>query len=118
MCYTIYGLVNCDTTKKALKWFNNNNIQYVFVNNRTQPIPIAKIKNWCEQVGWEKLLNKRGTAFKQLHPAVQKAAINQEKAIEVMLARPSTIKRPLIEKNNKIILLGFNEIDYNIYFLE
>jgi arsenate reductase len=118
MCYTIYGLVNCDTTKKALKWFTNNKIKFVFNNNRTEHVPIEKLKNWCEQKGWEKLLNKKGTAFKLLHTAIQKAAINQEKAIEIMLARPSTIKRPIIEKNNKIITLGFNELQYKVYFLD
>jgi Spx/MgsR family transcriptional regulator len=64
MSYIIYGLTNCDTTKKARKWFEENNIAYKFHNNKSQPITKEMLLRWCAQVGWQKLLNKKGSAFK------------------------------------------------------
>lgn len=117
MSYHIYGLKNCNTTQKAIQWFKKHKLAYKFINNRTEPISKSKLELWCNQVSWEKLLNKKGTAFKLLHPAIQQSATTQEKAIEIMLARPSTIKRPLIEKDNKIITLGFSQVFFEIHYL-
>lgn len=117
MSYILYGLTNCDVTKKAIQWLKANHVEYIFHNNKVEPISEEKLKNWCAQVGWEKLLNKKGTAFKGLHPAVQKNATSQEAAIAIMQERTSTIKRPLIEKNGKIITLGFDEKKYEIAYL-
>lgn len=115
MSYTIYGLTNCDATKKTIKWFNAQNIPFKFHNNKAEPLTESKLRNWCKQVGWEKLLNKRGTAFKALHPAVQMNATTEERAIEIMQLRSSTIKRPVIEKNGKIIIVGFDERKMEIF---
>ncbi len=117
MNYILYGLTNCDVTKKAIQWLKANNVAFSFSNNKTDVISEEQLKNWCGQVGWEKLLNKRGTAFKALHAAVQKNATTQQAAIEIMKERTSTIKRPLIEKNGKIITLGFDEKKYEIAYL-
>jgi Spx/MgsR family transcriptional regulator len=117
MSYIIYGLVNCNTTKKARTWFETNGIPYTFHNNKTQPISEEKIKDWCKQVGWEKLLNKKGTAFKGLHWAVQKNATTLQTAVDIMTLRPSTIKRPLIEKEGKVLSLGYDERKYEILYL-
>jgi Spx/MgsR family transcriptional regulator len=117
MSYTLYGLVNCDVTKKAIKWLKEHNVAFTFHNNKTELIGEEKLQNWCSQIGWEKLLNKKGTAFKGIHPAVQMNANSEKAAIEIMKERTSTIKRPLIEKNGKIITIGFDEKKYEIAYL-
>lgn len=118
MSLLLYGLTNCDVTKKAIKWLNEHSVVFTFMNNKIEVFSEEKLKNWCKQVGWEKLLNKRGTAFKGLHPAVQQNANNELMAIEIMSARTSTIKRPIIEKNGKIITIGFDERKFEIeYYL-
>ena len=66
MSYHIYGLKNCNTTQKAIQWFKQHKLAYKFINNRTEPISKSKLELWCNQVSWEKLLNKKGTAFKLL----------------------------------------------------
>lgn len=115
--YIVYGLSNCDATKKAIHWLEKNNVPFTFHSNKLEPLDEQKLKNWCLQVEWTILLNKRGTAFKALHPAVQMNATTEEAAIEIMKERSSTIKRPVIEKNNKIITVGFDEKKYEIAYL-
>ncbi len=117
MHFTLYGLSNCDVTKKAIHWFKENKIDFIFHNTRAEPISKEKIQSWCTQVGWEKLLNKKGTTFRKLHPAVKMNATTEAAAVEIMTIRQSTIKRPIIEKNNKIITLGFDEKKYEIVYL-
>lgn len=118
MSLLLYGLTNCDVTKKAIKWLNEHSVVFTFMNNKIEVFSEEKLRNWCKQVGWEKLLNKRGTAFKGLHPAVQQNATSELMAIEIMSARTSTIKRPIIEKNSKIITIGFDERKFEIeYYL-
>lgn len=116
MKYIVYGIPNCDVTKKALKWLDANNVSYDFHNYKTNDITEAKLQEWCKQKGWEILLNKRGTTFKGLHPAVQMNATNEKAAIDIMAARSSTIKRPIIELNNKVVAVGFDEKKYEIVF--
>lgn len=117
MSFILYGLSNCDVTKKAIHWFKENNVAFIFHNTKAETISREKIQNWCTQAGWEKLLNKKGTTFRKLHPAVQMNATTEAAAIEIMYERQSTIKRPVIEKNNKIITVGFDEKKYEIAFL-
>lgn len=116
--FIIYGLINCDTTRKTIKWFKQHKVPFEFHNNRTHPLEKEKLQDWCMQVGWEKLLNKKGSAFKLLHPAIQQSATTESKAIEIMQARASTIKRPIIEKNNKVVVVGYNEIELNVRCLK
>ncbi len=117
MKYLVYGIPNCDVTKKALKWLDAHKVPYDFFNYKTDDISTAKLEEWCRQKSWEVFLNKRGTTFKSLHPAVQQNATNEKAAIEIMAARSSTIKRPVIELNGKIVAVGFDEKKYEIIFL-
>ena len=117
MSYSVYGLTNCDVTQKAIKWLKEHNIDFEFKNNKIEIFTEQQLQNWCMQVGWEKLLNKRGTSFKGLHPLVQLNATTENAAIEIMKEKTSTIKRPLIEKNGKIITLGFDAKKYEIAYL-
>jgi len=108
----VYGIKNCNTVKSALEWLNKNKIEFEFHDYKKSGITEAKLKEWCSQVGWESLVNKRGTTWRQLEEAVQKKVTNEKSAIALMIEKTSVIKRPLIEENGKIVLLGFDESEY------
>ncbi len=110
--YTVYAIPNCNTVKKALEWLKANKIDYTFHDYKKQGINNKELTNWCKQVGWEALLNKKGTTWKLLGPALQATITNQKAAIALMVEKTSVIRRPLIEKEGKVVLLGFDETDY------
>jgi arsenate reductase len=93
---TIYGIRNCDTMKKARAWLDQHGVEYVFHDYKRDGIERARLAGWVEQAGWESLLNRAGTTFRKL-PDADKAGLNAPKAIELMLAQPSMIKRPVLE---------------------
>ena len=109
---TIYGIKNCNTVKSALEWLNKNKIEFEFHDYKKSGITEAKLKEWSKQVGWESLVNKRGTTWRQLEESVQKKITDEKSAIALMLEKTSVIKRPLIEEKNKVLLLGFDEAEY------
>lgn len=110
MSVTIYGIKNCDTMKKARAWLDANGVAYAFHDYKVAGIDRAKLKAWAEQVGWETLLNRAGTTFRNL-PEPDKAALTETKAIALMLAQPSMIKRPVLETGGKL-LVGFKPETY------
>jgi arsenate reductase (glutaredoxin) len=112
----LYGIKNCNTVKSAIDWLNKNKVTFEFHDYKKSGISAAKLNEWCGQVGWESLVNKRGTTWRQLGESDQKKVINEKSAIALMLEKTSVIKRPLIEKNRNIILLGFDEGDYTKIF--
>ena len=105
---TVYGIPNCDTIKKTLNWLTKNNIAFVFYDYKKQGITKEKLSAWCKLVGWEVLLNKKSTTWRELDPSVQAKITNQAAAIKVMMGKTSIIKRPVIEKGNQL-LVGYNE---------
>lgn len=109
---TIYGIKNCNTVKSALEWLNKNKIEFDFHDYKKSGITEAKLKEWSKQVGWESLVNKRGTTWRQMEESVQKKVVDEKSAIALMLEKTSVIKRPLIEEKNKVLLLGFDEAEY------
>jgi len=106
----IYGIPNCDTMKKARKWLDENNLDYVFHDYKKQGIAEKDLKRWVEQLGWEVVLNKRGTTWRKLDDSI-KNNIDEASSIQVMLENPSAIKRPVLE-HGKVLLVGFNEDKY------
>lgn len=108
----MYGIKNCNTVKSAIDWLNKNKIGVEFHDYKKLGITEAKLSEWCKQVGWERLVNKRGTTWRQLDEAIQKKVTNEKSAIALMMEKTSVIKRPVIEKNGKVILLGFDEAEY------
>lgn len=112
MRYVVYGIKNCDTVKKALTWLKANNIAFDFHDYKTAGITEAKLKQWSEQVGWESLLNKKGTTWRKLDAKEQAVVVNEAAAIKVLLQHTSMIKRPLVERENKVLALGFKEEEY------
>ena len=106
----IYGIPNCDTIKKARKWFDTNNIEYAFHDYKKSGVPESELKKWAKKAGWELLLNRRGTTWRKLSDK-DKDNINETSAIKIMLENPSIIKRPVLVSGKKL-LIGFNEEDY------
>ena len=98
---TLYGIPNCDTIKKARKWLQAHDIDYRFHNYKTDGVPEKKLKSWVKQVGWEMLLNRRGTTWRCLDDAV-KENFSEKAAIQLMLDNPSIIKRPVLDVDGDI----------------
>ncbi len=110
----IYGIKACDTMKKARNWLDKAGVPYDFHDYKTQGVDAALLEKWTREVGWETLLNKAGTTFRKL-PDADKANIDAKKAIALMLAHPSMIKRPVVEHGGKIIV-GFKPDVYAAAF--
>jgi arsenate reductase len=102
---TIYGIKNCDTMKKARAWLDKQGITYVFHDYKSGGIERGKLEAWVREAGWEKLLNRAGTTFRKL-PEKDKVGLGEKKAIALMLAQPSMIRRPVLETGGKL-LVGF-----------
>lgn len=105
MTITVYGIPNCDTVKKARVWLGTNGIAFDFHDYKKEGADAARLARWAAQVGWEKLLNRAGTTFRKLDDA-DKAGIDEAKAISLMAANPSLIRRPVVEVPGGI-LVGF-----------
>jgi arsenate reductase len=102
---TLYGIKACDTMKKARIWLESHGVDYAFHDYKASGIDKPTLKQWAGQVGWETLLNRAGTTFRKL-PDADKANLTETKAIALMLAQPSMIKRPVLAKG-KTLLVGF-----------
>ena len=111
---TIYGIPNCDTMKKAFDWLKAHDVSYDFHDYKASGIDEASLRSWCAVLGWEKVLNRAGTTFKKLEDA-DKADLDEDKAIRLMLAQPSMIKRPVLDVDGKLTL-GFKPEQYSQVF--
>ena len=105
MTTIIYGIKNCDTMKKARAWLDSHAIAYNFHDYKTEGISKDKLQHWADEVGWETLLNRAGTTFRKL-PDADKQGLDKRRAIALMLAQPSMIKRPVLESGGRL-LVGF-----------
>ena len=112
MSITIYGIKNCDTMKKARAWLDTAGKAYAFHDYKTAGIDRARLEGWAKKVGWETLLNRAGTTFRKL-PDKDKNGIDAKKAIALMLAQPSMIKRPVLDLGRGKLLVGFAPESYN-----
>jgi len=112
----VYGIKNCNTVKNALDWLKKNKVEFEFHDYKKSGVTASKLTDWSKQVGWESLVNKRGTTWRQLDEAVQNKITNEKAAIALMVEKTSVIKRPLIEDNGKVLLLGFDEAQYKAVF--
>ena len=114
MAITIYGIKNCDTMKKARSWLDSHGVAYAFHDYKAAGIDRAHLERWTDEAGWETVLNRAGTTFRNL-PDADKQGIDAAKAIDLMLAQPSTIKRPVLDLGGRR-LVGFKpEIYEKIY---
>jgi arsenate reductase len=106
----LYGIKNCDTMKKARAWLDDHGVAYDFHDYKVAGIDEADLRRWVKALGWEVLLNRAGTTFRKL-PDADKEGLTEAKAIKLMLAQPSMIKRPVLEKG-KTLLVGFRPEAY------
>jgi Spx/MgsR family transcriptional regulator len=110
MAATLYGIKNCDTMKKAWTWLDSHGVPYEFHDYKKAGIDRARLEGWARQVGWDVLLNRAGTTFRKL-PDAERQGLDEAKAIGLMLAQPSMIKRPVLEANGKLFV-GFRPETY------
>lgn len=115
MPITIYGIKNCDTMKKAFIWLKDHGVAYEFHDYKASGIEKMKLEAWCKVVGWELLLNRAGTTFRKL-PESERDGITEKKAIALMQAQPSMIKRPVLELGGGKLLVGFKPEQYAAAF--
>lgn len=107
----LYGIKNCDTVKKARAWLETHGVAYAFHDYKTAGVTADRLAEWARQVGWEALLNRAGTTFRKL-PEADKVGLDEDRALRLMQAQPSLIKRPLIERDGRVVLLGFRAEQY------
>lgn len=107
---TMYGIKNCDTIKKARTWLEARGVAYTFHDYKAAGIDEDRLQAWCREVGWEKLCNRAGTTFKKL-PDEEKQGLDEAKAVRLMRAQPSIIKRPVLDVDGQL-LVGFAEEAY------
>jgi arsenate reductase len=108
--YTLYGIPNCDTVKKARVWLAGHGVAHEFHDYKKAGIDRARVEGWVAEHGWETVLNRAGTTFKAL-PDADKADLNAGKAVDLMLAQPSMIKRPVLDLGGRT-LVGFKPDKY------
>ena len=102
---TLYGIRNCDTVKKARSWLDARGIEYRFHDYQASGAEVARLQQWANAVGWETLLNRAGTTFRKL-PDCDKESLSETKALSLMSAHPSVIRRPILELGGRVIV-GF-----------
>lgn len=107
---TMYGIKNCDTIKKAKKWLDNQQIEYTFHDYRVDGLDEQWLQSACQTLGWELVLNKRGTTFRQLDSEI-KDNLTESSAIEQILLAPAMIKRPILSVDNQLHI-GFKDTQY------
>lgn len=111
---TVYGIKNCDTVKKALKWLNENGLSPKLHDYRVDGLDPTWLAEMAEKFGWENLVNKKSTTWRGLDSEI-KDNLNKELALEVLQANPTLIKRPIV-LNGNIALIGFNQESYQQAF--
>jgi arsenate reductase len=116
MTITIYGIPNCDTMKKARSWLADRGVDYAFHDYKSAGIDRGRLEKWSKKVGWETLLNRAGTTFRKLSDA-DKQGLDEKKAIGLMLAQPSLIKRPVLDLGGGKLLVGFKPEIYGEAFV-
>ncbi|MBR9787883.1 MAG: ArsC family reductase [Vibrionaceae bacterium] len=114
MTITMFGIPNCDTIKKAKKWLEAEDIAYEFHDYRKQGVDAALVTEFCDALGWEIVLNKRGTTYRQLTQE-QKDSLNEENAIKLLVENPAMIKRPILKVNDQLHI-GFKADQYSTIF--
>ena len=111
MTIDLYGIPNCDTMRKACKWLSEAGIDYTFHDYKKEGADAALLRSAADALGWEALLNRRGTTWRRLDTA-ERADVDEAKALRLMAANPSLIKRPLLVVDGKAVAVGFDAEQY------
>jgi arsenate reductase (glutaredoxin) len=109
---TVYGISNCDTVRKALKWLDKKGLSYSFFDYKVQGPSNAQLETWMQQKDWTEILNTRSTSWRELPQDLKDSVVDAASAIQVIPENFSMIKRPLVEQDGKIILLGFDQAQW------
>jgi arsenate reductase len=107
---TLYGLATCDTTRAARKWLDGQGVSYAFHDVRTGGLTRAMVEGWVKKLGWEKVLNKASTTWREL-PEEARAGLNDKSAVTLLLAHPTLVKRPVLDRGGGLSL-GFKPATY------
>ncbi|MBP2835002.1 MULTISPECIES: ArsC family reductase [Dickeya] len=118
MAITLYGIKNCDTIKKARRWLEEHRIDYRFHDYRADGLTAERLQSFIDDIGWQPLLNTRGTTWRKLDEAYRNSISNDVAAKAVMLEQPALIKRPLLVTDDGKTLLGFSDDSYQHFFTE
>lgn len=108
----LYGIPNCNTVKKARTWLEAHNVTYELHDFKKHGVTQALLSGWLKQIGWQKLLKKTGPTWGQLPDAVKASVVDDASALALMREKPNIIKRPVLERNGKILATGFDESAY------
>lgn len=111
--YIVYGIKNCNTVKKSLDYLNAHQVPYTFHDYKKEGVTRQKLTQWAKQLGWEPLINKKGTTWRMLDDDLKAGVTNQTRALALAAEKTSVIKRPIIEKDGKVIALGFDKAGYD-----
>ena len=106
---TVYGIPACSTVKKARVWLDAQGVAYQFHDFKKAGVPASQLPAWMAAASWQKLVNRQGTTWRKLDPAVQQAVVDAKSATALMLAHPSVIKRPVVEWTDGSVTVGFDE---------
>lgn len=111
---SVYGIPNCDTVKKARAWLNEHGVSHDFHDFKKQGVPQAALDQWLTTLGWEALVNRKGTTWRKLDDATRAAVIDMASARALMLAHPSLIKRPVVQWSAapEAVTVGFDAADW------
>lgn len=108
----LYGIPNCNTVKKAQIWLKAQKIDFQFHDFKKKGVSAQLLKKWFSAFGWEKVLNRAGLTFKKLSSEEKTEICSEEKAITYLLKNTGSIKRPILERNGKPVLIGFDQKEY------
>jgi Spx/MgsR family transcriptional regulator len=105
----VYGIVHCDTVKKARAWLDVHAVPYRFHDFRQEGVPLAELDDWIGRLGWQLLVNRQGTTWRKLDEATRARVVDAVQARALMRAQPSVIKRPVVHWSDGAVTVGFNE---------
>lgn len=109
---TLYGIPNCDTVKRARAWLEARDVGYTFHDFKKQGVPPDSLAGWVAAVGWETLVNRKGTTWRQLDPAVRESVVDAASAQRALREHPSLVKRPVVEWPGGLTV-GFDEATFS-----
>lgn len=112
----LYGIPNCNTVKKARDWLAQHDVAVEFHDFKKHGLSADLAQRWLDQAGWETLINRKGTTWRGLPDEIKQAVTSNSSALPLMLEKTSVIKRPLLEKNGKLLHVGFDEAAYTEIF--
>lgn len=109
---TLYGIPNCDTVKRARDWLATRGVAHEFHDFKKAGVPADRLLAWVDAAGWERVLNRKGSTWRKLDPALQAAVVDGKSAQALMREQASVIKRPVVEWDDGRITVGFDEDDW------